>query len=427
MIQQDNDFKLFCKYNLIDTYQKDKNDQQLIKKLKRRSYRSQYVHHHPMRRVLILMHGNYTCNANCIYCEHHLLRDDYKTAIMSEDIAEQVVKKLGPMTRELTWHGGEPTLLPESLIEKVEQSKEKYGVNFPTSLQTNAIALTPEKYEFFKSHNIRLGTSFDGIFNTRNRGENSTKAILNLLQNDPPFGFITVYIKDTVDYMIENYEYYKTLGVKRFQSCIVRENVIENSNPYLISAEKSAEKMLEYINYWIHDTNNPILDSYVTRQIKRLLGRILICEDGNCIRGWIIIDPYGNIGLCGQSQSENGIVNIKDIDDYNDLFYHPKFLSAINKQNALMKTCLEGKKCPWYNVCNGGCMGNNYECDSNYQTISERGCKYNSLLLEGIYNLIKDIDITRTDIYNPYFLDVLKQNCYFSLTEIKQLEEKING
>ena len=51
-------------------------------------------------------------------------------------------------------------------------------------------------------------------------------------------------------------------------------------------------------------------------------------------------------------------------------------------------------------------------------------CKYNKLLLYGIYELIKDIDINDVEQYNPIFLRLLKTNNYFSLTEIKEIEQK---
>lgn len=72
-------------------------------------------------------------------------------------------------------------------------------------------------------------------------------------------------------------------------------------------------------------------------------------------------------------------------------------------------------------------MGLNYECDHSYQTISPRNCEYNHRLLDGIYELIKDIDVTRRDVYNPIFLQLLEENCYYSLTEIKEIEERLSN
>ena len=99
-----------------------------------------------------------------------------------------------------------------------EQIKTKNNYDFRTSFQTNGVLLTPEKIDFLNKLNIRWGTSFDGLDNNHNRGELSTKSILKLIstRKDMMPGFINVYTKETADHMIENYEYYKTIGVKNF-------------------------------------------------------------------------------------------------------------------------------------------------------------------------------------------------------------------
>ena len=433
MIKNKKDFELFCKYNMYN-----KNFKDIRKNFKDRDkilndlYYSAFLQRFDTKRdfyknppkFLVLMHGSYACNLNCVYCENHKLRENYKAKIMSEDIAIQVINKLGPIIRELTWHGGEPTLLPDSLLETVENERQRLGLDFRTTLQSNGVLLmSKEKRKKLKDLNITWGTSFDGLDNNRNRGEKSTEAILNLFslpEDERPNGFITVYLKDTAQNMIDNYEYYKTINVKNFQSCIVRENVVENTNPYLITVQKSVDSVLEYLDYWIHDTNNPIVDAYLTRQIQRVLGYTHICEDANCIGGWIIIDPFGNIGLCGQSSDEANLVNIKDIKDYNDFIYSPKYLNIINKQKRLISKCKT--HCPWYHVCYGGCMGSNYEYDPTYSEVNPRICQYTIALLEGIYEKIKNIDINDTEHYNPLFLTILKNNNYFSLDEIKNFE-----
>lgn len=374
--------------------------------------------------ILVLLHGSYKCNSNCIYCENHKLREHYKNAIITKDILNQLIQKLGPIIKEITWHGGEPLLIPEDLLTYLETIKKENNYSFPTTLQTNGILLDENKYQFLKKLNIKWGTSFDGIYNNISRGEKSTLAILDLIKRyGKEVGFIAVSYNDTIKDLIQNYEYYKSLGVSNIQSCIVRENIIENTNPYLIPNEIAVENMLKYINYWIHDLNNPITDSYLTRQILRVLNKTSCCEDSYCIGGWIYLDAFGNIGLCGHSPKDTPIMNINDISNYQDFLNNKKYLEILGKQVKLEEKCSD---CEWRNVCYGGCMGNNYEIDHSYQTLNSRNCEYTKLLLDGIYNLIKDIDTNRYDIYNPIFLQLLTSNNYKTLNEIKELEIK-NG
>lgn len=415
---------LFFKYNLINTTNYEKNPELdfnlYSEKIKKIIPQSQ-------KRWLILLHGSYACNANCIYCENHALRETYNNAIITPNIIKQIVQKLGPNTREITWHGGEPLLLDESLLKTLYDEKKKFNYDFSITLQTNSINLTPEKEQFLDDIEAHWGTSFDGLVNTKHRGEKSTKAILNLFnRKEIKPGFISVVIDADIDNLIQNYEYFKSLGVTHFQNAPVRENVIDGTNPYLIPVDVVVPKLLEYIDYWIHDINYPIHDTLIERQIKRLLGETSICEDSNCIGGWLVIDPLGNIGTCGSSPKEFNFCNINDIEDYKDLLINEKYLTCFNAQKNLAHQC-EIKNCIYFPVCYGGCMGLNYEQDPTYHTINLRNCQYVQDLLNGIYHLIKNIDIKEKNKYNPLFIQLLEESNYYSLNEIKLIEEKYNG
>ena len=406
------DFELFLQYN----YYKNLSSNQFLDKRLFEQNEPQW---------LILLHATYKCNSNCSYCENHLLKEKYNNKIMSEKILRQIIQKLGPNTREFTWHGGESLLLPKKYFQIIQEEKEKNNLNFSVSLQTNGILLTKEKEQLLKKYNITIGTSFDGISNTIHRGQASTNAILNFINNNNYFyDFISVYTKDNINTLINNYNYYKKLKIKKFQSCIVRENVGEGNNNYLIDNDIAVQKVLEYIDFWIHDINNPIFDSYINRQINRIFGRAHLCEDINCIGGWLIVDPLGNITTCGMIGKENNFCNIQDINNYQDLLINQKFRDTFYKQISLIEK--ECYNCEWEKVCYGGCMGLNYEKNSNYTKLNQRYCEYNKKLLKGIYELIKDIDINDKQ-YNPIFIKILKENNFLNLTEIKKLEERFNS
>lgn len=413
-----NDKELFLKYNIKDTRGLNKNenlDQILF---------NEQIQDKPLKEhtsILLLLHGSYACNCACVYCENQHLRHEHGVEIMSEEMVERIVRVFGNRLREVTWHGGEPLLLPESLIEKLNYERDKNQLDFDITLQTNSILLSPEKVEFLNRLGIQYGTSFDGINNDISRGKKSTAGILDLISRGQCPGFIAVTYSDTIDMMIENYEYFKSLGVTAMQGCIVRENVIENSNPYLISNEVAIPKVLEYIKYWMYDTENPILDTYLERQIGRVVGSTHLCEDSYCVGGWLIIDPLGNISHCGQNGMDNALCNINDIETADELFNSKKYLEMINKQRKLVKTCQD---CPYYSVCYGGCIGLNYEHDPTYQEVNPRNCEYIRGLLDGIYELIKDLDLSDESKYNSHFLRILKDNNYYSLTEIKEIENR---
>ena len=68
-----------------------------------------------------------------------------------------------------------------------------------------------------------------------------------------------------------------------------------------------------------------------------------------------------------------------------------------------------------------------YTLKYDFKEINTLQCEYNKAILEGIYERIKNIDISRTDLYNPFFLATLKHNCYYSMDEIVELEKEINN
>lgn len=419
---KDKDQELFFKYNYQNTNGRKKDE-----KLTEQLYNGEITFREDKEKkdLLVLLHGSYACNLKCIYCEHQHLRSEYVGAMITKDVLKMIVERLGSHIREITWHGGEPLLIPEELISYLEELKKQNNVDFTTTLQTNSVLLTKEKLEFLDSLGIKFGTSFDGLYNDESRGTLSTQSILRCLDEFPDrFGFISVAHKGTVNKLIDNYEYFKSLGAHGIQSAVVRENVIENDNPYLIQNDVAVEEVIKYLDYWIHDTNNPLRDGYLVRLVQKVLGSPMTCEDSYCLNGWIIIDPFGNITMCGHCAMTEPICNIKDIKNYNELYYHPKYLSQLHQQKNLLKQCKES--CKWYHSCYGGCMGLNYEHKKDYSEVNPRNCEYTLKISEQIYELVKDIDINDTATYNPIFLDVLRRNQYYSLTEIKKIESEMS-
>lgn len=124
------DKELFLKYNLVHIKNQCKSEGQ-AKSLFNNEIRWDEPSIH--KKVLLLLHASYKCNLNCIYCENGALRREYHNAIMSEQMVRDIVRKLGPYLREVTWHGGEPLVLPENLIYALEEEKKKFGFDFATT------------------------------------------------------------------------------------------------------------------------------------------------------------------------------------------------------------------------------------------------------------------------------------------------------
>ena len=414
--------ELFYKYNcyprqLVNKYQLNKDD--LFNYLTENTLEFKHPNERNFKinKFVLYLHGTYNCNSNCNYCINQQLRKDYNGKIIDDETIINIVEKLGPYLIKIIWHGGEPLLIPEEKMILLEETKKKNNFYFPTSLQTNLINMTEEKKSFLKSINVGWGTSFDGISNTCNRGENSTAAFLNEKKINPNLSCLSVITNKEINELINNYNYMKKLGVKRFTTSLVREN-IENSNQFLLkNAEKDATAIYDYIKYWIFD-KNPIIDNFIINKIENIFGNVHQCQDNFSIAQHFIIDPYGNINLCAHNGLKDKIININEIKNVeNDFIKNGNLAKELHLQFQLLQKCQE-KKCPIYYCCHGGCMGENYS-KTKYQKLDENFCNFNLILYDKLYELLENIDISSNE-YNPRFKSILQKNNYFSIKEIKE-------
>ena len=126
----DKEKELFLKYNLPFTF-----NQYKPKVTEAIKAGANLEHWKPSDdKILLLLKASYACNSNCIYCENHVLREKYGHLYMEESMVREVVRKLGPILREVTWHGGEPLLLPENLLIALDDERKKMGLNFIVTL-----------------------------------------------------------------------------------------------------------------------------------------------------------------------------------------------------------------------------------------------------------------------------------------------------
>ena len=188
--------------------------------------------------------------------------------------------------------------------------------------------------------------------------------------------------------------------------------------------KKNIQQLIEYIDYWIHDRNNPLIDMFVGKQILRLFKTDKICWNiTDCAEKYFCIDPYGNIGHCNTDLMTDNYCNINDIENYNDILNNIKYKNLLEKNKRLRDyNCIN---CIWNDSCNAGCLGMNYAQDSNLTKIDRDYCNFTKLLLPEIYQMIKNIDIERDrNLYNPLFIQLLESNKYYSLDEIFAIEKK---
>jgi uncharacterized protein len=107
------------------------------------------------------------CNINCRYC--YLPYRSSKERLTMQTLA-RICELLfsSPFITEylqITWHAGEPMVLPISFYENAFRVIEDYNVHhirIVHNFQTNGTLITQEWCEFIKRHQMTIGVSLDG-------------------------------------------------------------------------------------------------------------------------------------------------------------------------------------------------------------------------------------------------------------------------
>ncbi|MHA1288238.1 MAG: radical SAM protein [Candidatus Thorarchaeota archaeon] len=124
--------------------------------------------------MVILIKANLLCNFECRYCYQHPIRPEEQ--VINYEAVEATIKSLHAKELErkkknckkgekvkgptIGLHGGEPTLLPKSEIERF--LKLSCELNGYSSIQTNGYLIDDDMIELFRKYNTGVGISIDG-------------------------------------------------------------------------------------------------------------------------------------------------------------------------------------------------------------------------------------------------------------------------
>ena len=176
------------------------------------------------------------CNLDCEYCfytEKEALFTGKPKFQMSIDLLETFVKKYietqrGPEVA-FVWQGGEPTLRGLDFYKKAVEFQKKYanGKRIENSLQTNGTLLNEDWCTFLRDNDFVVGLSIDGpefihdLYRV-DRGQRKTfqrvvEALEMLKEYGVEFNVLTCVTKESSQYPLEIYRYFKEMGVRFIQ------------------------------------------------------------------------------------------------------------------------------------------------------------------------------------------------------------------
>ena len=173
-----------------------------------------------------------TCNLRCSYCYEDPEFFDPSNKKMKEDDLIKTIKEIFSKNLEISkfsWHGGEPLLLGLDFYRNVVKYQNEFNIyksEVLNSIQTNAIFLDEEWYEFIKENNFKLSISFDGIKDVHDQYRYDSKRggtfdiivqkLNELNAHKIPFHIISVVNNEHKNLGKEYYNNIKRFNIKSF-------------------------------------------------------------------------------------------------------------------------------------------------------------------------------------------------------------------
>ncbi len=298
------------------------------------------------------------CNLRCKHC--YAAETGYTQERMSLDVLRKTFDLFSKDFDEIhiIWHGGEPLLMGVEFFKNVLKIQKEYkNKKFINKMQSNVTLLTEEWLNILIENEIKLGISFDGQFNDVLRtGTSKVLRAINLMKSkNYEFGSICVVCSETVDKLIDIYEFFKCIGVSYKINPIFNSGEAKN-NPLLgLSTDQYADRFLEFFEYWLSDTNCNIYVDYPLTYVSQFLGnKEILCTSTSCLTKWFGICANGDIYPCGRAYPEEyNIGNIQDFLTINDILLSDKYQNLLAGAIKRRETCMNN--CPLFSRCRGGC------------------------------------------------------------------------
>ena len=344
------------------------------------------------------------CNLNCDYCyylEKKGLYPDDNKYVMSDKLLEKFTEEyINSQTTShvmFAWHGGEALMRHIDFYKKALHFQRVYakGKIIANSLQTNGTLLTDEWCRFFKENNFLIGISLDGPQHCHDKYRKTKdkrpsffkvmKGIELLKKYDVEYNIMAVVNDYNVDYPLEFYNFFKSIGAKYIQFAPIVEQIDGESAPWNVSANKWGDFLIAIFDEWV----------------KQDVGDTFIQIFDAALANWVGVDPGVCIfaKTCGHAgvMEFNGDVYACDhfvFPEYKigniyskslmEMMYSSKQINFGNdKYDRLPKQC---KECKYQFACRGECPKNRIRTTKD----GEIGLNY---LCEGFYKFFDHITV----------------------------------
>lgn len=325
-----------------------------------------------MSQINTLIKPTNECNMRCKYCFAE--KYGYSNSLLDLKILKKYLKLLSQKYDyiNLVWHGGEPLIAPLSYYEEAYDYCQKLDSKFIYSIQTNGTLLNNENIDFFKEHDTSIGLSFDGLSNSKTRG--NTQTILNkieLLKSKEMYpGAIIVVNQNNVNSLIEEYEYFKKLNLGMKMNPMFNDGAAKENNFFNLNPDNYIHSFVEFFKYWVFDTDCNINVSTCMNFANLIINEYSgICTHSSCLKKWLCLDSNGHIYPCDRlCLNEYDLGYVPEMNVIDEAFENEKFIKLLQKNILRRQTCIE--TCEYFKNCYGGCNANAILSEINNNDIS---------------------------------------------------------
>lgn len=337
------------------------------------------------------------CNLRCSYCyylEKKELYPEDKRFTMSDQLLEKFTEEYinSQTTAEVqfTWHGGETLMRNIDFYKKALEFQKKYarGRRIDNALQTNGTLLNDEWCRFFKENNFLIGISVDGpqhchdkyrkTYDKRPSFYSVMKGLELLKKHDVQFNIMGVVNDYNVDYPLEMYNFYKSIGAQFIQFSPIVERIDGEFAPWNVPADKWGDFLIAMFDEWVKQDVGQTFVQIFDSALANWVG----VEPGLCVYAKHcghagVMEFNGDVYACDHFvYPEYKIGNIHNT-SLMDLMYSPKQLRfGTDKYDSQPRQC---KACKYQFACRGECPKNriiktkdgeeglNYLCEGYYK------------------------------------------------------------
>ncbi|MCL2591931.1 MAG: radical SAM protein [Defluviitaleaceae bacterium] len=337
--------------------------------------------------LILKLSGN-ECNIDCVYC-YEKQREYSGIKYLSANILEKSLSSFNGRTIYVQLHGGEPLLMSKQEMKEIIETIRKFDGEYHINIQTNATLLSAEWLDFFEEFcpELELGISIDGDADCNSfRVDYNNNPTFNLVdkalrlceERGKNVGIISVVNRNSLnkeENILDYFSRFTCIKMINFMSCIHFDDskLEEDINHWATTSFEYVEFIKRIFNVWKRKEyyKNFFIDP-IFSIIRKLHGKTAIfCHynDSKCNNIFTLF-PDGSLKSCDE-------LNLSDSIHSPDMNLKDRFM--LNKMNQLLNVC---KKCDYYEVCSGGCLG----IRSRYENIQDRQqyCLAKSYLIDFI-------------------------------------------